>query len=191
MTVSKLRWNKFDTSFRQTDANESWVGVDESDPPGVLTFRITVFARGMAHLTIYHQTRPLKAGAAIDQCIAHNFKAAQEAATAYWRLYRLAGVPAEGEDRLGPLIPRDEAALQLIRKLIARQKGDRTYEELQAASDDVVKAQRWNQIANGIRITNFPKPETIAAMAKALDVDVDVLLLTFARQFGLGGSNDV
>jgi hypothetical protein len=78
--------------------------------------------------------------------------------------------------------PIAELSLQdLIRTL----KGDRTYLGLEEASGGVVKAQRWNQIVNGIRISEFPEPRTIEAMSKALNVNVEVLVLAFARAVGL------
>jgi hypothetical protein len=72
-----------------------------------------------------------------------------------------------------------------LQDLILTLKGDRTYAGLEEASNGVVKAQRWNQITNGIRISEFPEPRTIAAMAEALNVSVDVVLLAFARALGL------
>lgn len=72
-----------------------------------------------------------------------------------------------------------------LRDLILVMKGDRTYAGLEKASGGVVKAQRWNQIANGIRVTLFPEPRTIKAMARALNVGEEVVLLAFAREIGL------
>lgn len=72
-----------------------------------------------------------------------------------------------------------------LQDLILTLKGDRTYAGLEEASGGVVKAQRWNQITNGIRVSEFPEPRTIEAMAVALNVGVDVLVFAFARAVGL------
>lgn len=72
-----------------------------------------------------------------------------------------------------------------LRELIALARGSRTYAQLQRDSGDVVKAQRWNQIYNGIRTSEFPNVKTIAAMAEALHVDAEVVLLAWARSVGL------
>ncbi|PJE23635.1 MAG: hypothetical protein CK431_10285 [Mycobacterium sp.] len=72
-----------------------------------------------------------------------------------------------------------------LQDLIRTLKGDRTYAGLEEASGGVVKAQRWNQIVNGIRISEFPEPRTINAMARALNVNVEVIVLAFARAVGL------
>ncbi|AER47612.1 transcriptional repressor [Mycobacterium phage DS6A] len=69
--------------------------------------------------------------------------------------------------------------------LILSLKGDRTYKQLEADSGGVVKSQRWNQLANGERITEFPEPGTLKAMADALPCAIEVLLLAVARQVGL------
>lgn len=78
--------------------------------------------------------------------------------------------------------PPDEVSL---RDLILTLKGDRTYQKLEEDSGGVVKAQRWNQITNGIRLSEFPEPRTLEAMARALNVNVEVVLLAFARALGL------
>lgn len=72
-----------------------------------------------------------------------------------------------------------------LQDLILTLKGDRTYLGLEEASGGVVKAQRWNQIANNLRVNEFPEPRTIEAMARALNVEVEVLVLAFARAVGL------
>jgi hypothetical protein len=72
-----------------------------------------------------------------------------------------------------------------LQDLILMLKSDRTYLQLEAASGGVVKAQRWNQITNGIRVREFPEPRTIEAMAEALDVSVEVVILAVARSVGL------
>jgi AraC-like DNA-binding protein len=80
---------------------------------------------------------------------------------------------------------RKTAAMLSLSDLILTLKGDRTYEQLEAASGGVVRAQRFAQVAAGIRVNEFPKPATIEAMADALGCDVTVLLMAFARAVGL------
>lgn len=72
-----------------------------------------------------------------------------------------------------------------LQDLILLMKGDRTYRALEADTGGIVKSQRWNQLANGQRINEFPEPRTIAAMADALGVDAEVVLVAFARNLGL------
>lgn len=72
-----------------------------------------------------------------------------------------------------------------LQDLILTMRGDRTYRTLEADSDGVVKSQRWNQLANRQRVSEFPEPRTIEAMAYALNVSVEVVLLAFARSLGL------
>jgi len=45
-----------------------------------------------------------------------------------------------------------------LRDLILTLKGSRTYAGLEAASNGIVKAQRWNQVANGLKLNEFPEP---------------------------------
>jgi hypothetical protein len=82
------------------------------------------------------------------------------------------------------MTPNDSREMAL-QDLVTTLKGDRTYEQLEDATGGVVKAQRWNQIANGIRVREFPKPVTIEAMAAVLGCDIEVLLLAFARAVGM------
>lgn len=82
------------------------------------------------------------------------------------------------------MTPSDSREMTL-QDLVTTLKGDRTYEQLEDATGGVVKAQRWNQIANGIRVREFPKPVTIEAMASVLGCDIEVLLLAFARAVGM------
>ncbi|AKC38406.1 TPA_asm: immunity repressor [Mycobacterium phage McProf] len=84
----------------------------------------------------------------------------------------------------------DEDGLTL-QDLILTLKGDRTYKDLEDASGGVVKAQRWNQITNGIKVKEFPEPASIEGMARALNVKLDVILLSIARSVGLPVEEDV
>ncbi|DAZ90090.1 Uncharacterised protein [Mycobacteroides abscessus subsp. bolletii] len=83
----------------------------------------------------------------------------------------------------------DEDGLTL-QDLILTLKGDRTYKDLEDASGGVVKAQRWNQITNGIKVKEFPEPASIEGMARALNVKLDVILLSIARSVGLSVGED-
>lgn len=86
---------------------------------------------------------------------------------------------------MGQNIERPDIHSMSLRDLILTMKGSRTYLGLEQDSGGVIKAQRWNQVANGIRISEFPEPRTITAMADALNVEVDVVLMAFARTLGL------
>ncbi|WP_301119907.1 hypothetical protein [Mycolicibacterium fortuitum] len=72
-----------------------------------------------------------------------------------------------------------------LRDLILTLKGDRTYKQLEEASGGVVKAQRWNQITNGIRVREFPEPNTLVAMAATLGVSTETVILATARSIGI------
>ena len=75
-----------------------------------------------------------------------------------------------------------------LRDLILTLKGDRTYAGLEAASGGVVRAQRFHQIANGVKLNEFPEPRTLSAMALALNCSVETVLFSYARALGLGVS---
>jgi hypothetical protein len=60
-----------------------------------------------------------------------------------------------------------------------------TYRKLQELSHDAFTSQRWQQLATGVRIKEFPEPTTVAAIAEALDVDVNRVVLAIARSLGL------
>jgi hypothetical protein len=79
---------------------------------------------------------------------------------------------------------RDSQQLTL-QDLIRTLKGDRTYEQLEDESGGRVKAQRWHQFAVGDRVTTFPKPATIAAVAETLPCDIEVVVHAFARAVGI------
>lgn len=74
---------------------------------------------------------------------------------------------------------------ELIRSL----KGDRTYKDLEAASDGIIKAQRWNQFANGERLNEYPEPRTLQAIADALPCQLDVVVFACSRSVGLDVHN--
>lgn len=60
-----------------------------------------------------------------------------------------------------------------------------TYRELEARSGGAIKYQRWQQLATGKRITEFPEPATLQAIATAIDVDVTAVVIAAAKTIGL------
>lgn len=60
-----------------------------------------------------------------------------------------------------------------------------TLQSLQAASGDVVKYQRWGQLAKGKRLLNFPEPATISAIAKALGITETAAVIATAKSLGM------
>ncbi|WP_157932309.1 hypothetical protein [Mycobacteroides abscessus] len=60
-----------------------------------------------------------------------------------------------------------------------------SYRELEARSDSIISAQRWQQLGTGVRMKEFPEPATLKAMAAALRVDVTQVVLASARSLGL------
>lgn len=60
-----------------------------------------------------------------------------------------------------------------------------SYREIAARGNDVISAQRWQQLGTGVRLKEFPEPTTVAAMADALEVDVAAVLLATAKSLGL------
>lgn len=74
-----------------------------------------------------------------------------------------------------------------LSELITEQKQRRgfSYADLENRADSAIRRQRWQQLGTGVRIKEFPEPATIEAMAKALDVDVAVVVLAAARSIGL------
>ena len=71
--------------------------------------------------------------------------------------------------------------------LIATRRSERgwSYRHLQERSGDVIKSQRWQQLGTGVRIKEFPEPASIQAIADALEIGVDRVLLAAARSIGL------
>lgn len=87
-------------------------------------------------------------------------------------------------------MPTDEGQGDLtLPDLIRSLKGDRTYKELEAESGGVIKAQRWNQFANGERLNEFPEPRTLEAIADTLPCQLDVVLFACSRSVGLDVHN--
>lgn len=72
--------------------------------------------------------------------------------------------------------------------LITRRKRERgwSYRQLQERSHDVITYGRWQQLGSGVRLTEFPEPTTLQAIADALEVDVTAVVLSTALSIGLG-----
>lgn len=81
--------------------------------------------------------------------------------------------------------PADHSQVLTLGELILDRRGGRTYRQLEADSDGVVKSQRWEHMANNVRVDGFPRPQTIEAIAKVLDVDVQAVILSTAKTLGL------
>jgi hypothetical protein len=81
----------------------------------------------------------------------------------------------------------DNSDVPTLAELITDQKEDSglSYEQLAAKSDNVLTRQRFQQLGKGLRITEFPEPATLAAIAVSLDVDVALVVLATAKSIGL------
>lgn len=83
-------------------------------------------------------------------------------------------------------MPSDDGDGDLtLPELIRSLKGERTYKDLEAASGGTIKAQRWNQFANGDRLNEFPEPRTLESMADTLPCAIEVVILACARSVGI------
>lgn len=71
-----------------------------------------------------------------------------------------------------------------LRELIARHQGDRSFERLARDSHGIPTKGRWHQLATG-PIKNFPDPETIYGVARALGVTVTEVVMAAARSLGI------
>lgn len=83
--------------------------------------------------------------------------------------------------------PRHGHVVPNLTDLIKERRDDRgwSYRELEARSDGVVKHQRWAQLTLGVRMKEIPTPETLRAIAVALEVDVTTVVLAAAASVGL------
>lgn len=71
--------------------------------------------------------------------------------------------------------------------LIKARRAERgwSYRQLAARADDVVSAQRWQQLGTDVRIKEFPEPATIQAISEALEVELSTVVLAAAGSIGL------
>jgi hypothetical protein len=84
--------------------------------------------------------------------------------------------------------PTDDGDLVLnLQALIRMRKDERgwSFVELESRSNNDLTRGRWQQLAAGERIRNFPGPDTIRVIADALEVDVTTVLMAAARSLGL------
>lgn len=81
----------------------------------------------------------------------------------------------------------DALSVPTLADLIQARKTARgwSYREIAARGNDVISAQRWQQLGTGVRLKEFPEPTTVSAMADALEVDVAAVLLATAKSLGL------
>ncbi|TDH57518.1 hypothetical protein E2F47_01740 [Mycobacterium eburneum] len=81
-----------------------------------------------------------------------------------------------------------------LAQLITEQRRIRgfSYRDLEARAFSVITHQRWQQLGSGSRVKEFSEPATLRAMARALDVDEALVVLSMAKSIGLnvesGGS---
>lgn len=80
----------------------------------------------------------------------------------------------------------DGEDVRTLPELIAARLGERGWStrDLQARTDHVVKHQSWSKYAKG-QMDGFPRPATLMAMAKALEVDVTTVVLAVSRTLNL------
>jgi hypothetical protein len=71
-----------------------------------------------------------------------------------------------------------------LRELIQERKRGRSYFQLEVDGGHVLKAARWHQIATG-QLRDFPAPRSVAAMANALGVSQETVILAAAKSLGL------
>jgi len=79
----------------------------------------------------------------------------------------------------------DDDEVLTLGELIQEKRGSRSFRDLEAASDGIVKAQRWEHLAKDVRVDGFPRPQTIAAIAEVLNVDVQAVILSTAKTLGM------
>lgn len=60
-----------------------------------------------------------------------------------------------------------------------------TYRELEALGGMELSAERWQQLASGVQVLEFPAPRTMLVLAKALEVDVALVIWATARSIGM------
>lgn len=60
-----------------------------------------------------------------------------------------------------------------------------TLQSLEVASGGVVKYQRWGQLSRGERLSEFPRPDSLVAMAKALGQTETMIVIAAARSLGM------
>lgn len=74
-----------------------------------------------------------------------------------------------------------------LQQLIRARMDERgwNYADLAARSDERLSRGRWQQLGTGRKMAKFPEPDTLAAMADALEIDVATVLLAAGQTLGL------
>jgi hypothetical protein len=73
-----------------------------------------------------------------------------------------------------------------IAELIAATKGDRSYNDLERDSGNLVSGKRWQQIGAGQPgVKTYPDPESIPGMAKALRVSQEAIVDAYSKALGI------
>lgn len=77
--------------------------------------------------------------------------------------------------------------MQSLEALIGGRRDERgwTFQDLADRSGGKPTRQRWQQLASGVRVSEFPEPGTLQAIADALEVDVTSVVLGVAVTIGL------
>lgn len=60
-----------------------------------------------------------------------------------------------------------------------------SYQTLADRTEGVLTRQRWQQLGTTVRIKEFPEPETLSAIADALQVNITSVVLAAAKTIGL------
>lgn len=81
----------------------------------------------------------------------------------------------------------DGGGVLTLRDLITARIDERgwSYPDLERRSGGHLTKSRWQQLATGVRVAEFPKPASLMAMADALEVDITAVILATARSLDL------
>lgn len=81
----------------------------------------------------------------------------------------------------------DPGAMRDLGQLITERKRalGYTFRKLAELSGDTISHARWQQLATGVRLVEFPEPATLLAIATAIDVDVTMVVVAAAKTIGL------
>ncbi|MBU8834145.1 hypothetical protein [Mycolicibacterium goodii] len=86
----------------------------------------------------------------------------------------------------------ENSGMPTLAELITEQKElhGYSYAELEHRAEHAISRQRWQQLGSNVRITEFPEPATIEAIAAALNLNVSHVLLATARSIGMAVESD-
>ncbi len=87
---------------------------------------------------------------------------------------------AEDDSQNVPIVPT-------LAELIGEKRDLRgySYADLETRAGHTITRQRWQQLGSGARVKEFSEPDTIRAMAAALEVDESLVVLAMAKSIGL------